>query len=293
LDAAGSNSGAGARLAIRLLQEAVEKGELDPWDIDVIGVVGGFLDHLQQRWQRRAGEGLKPSDGRGGRYEHDLAEASEAFLAAAVLVGLKAEVLEAQTFPQEPLEEPGWDLDPGEGTMPRPFPLPLRLERHLLRRPVAPPPLQRSVSLGELIQCLEDIADRLEEQEQKIRHGQRAKRYSQRAAIAQLKDLAHRETLPETTAALRTFVSQWLEDDIWVGFEELVHAWAQQAPAHLDQDRVGVFWALLFLCSQGTVKLEQRDGLHGCLTLSKIPAQGGQKRSLRSYQHQNRCLRWA
>ncbi|MCP4973875.1 MAG: segregation and condensation protein A, partial [Prochlorococcus sp.] len=31
----------GARLAIRLLQDAAVKGELDPWDVDVIAVVDG------------------------------------------------------------------------------------------------------------------------------------------------------------------------------------------------------------------------------------------------------------
>ena len=40
---------AGARLAIRLLQDAAERGELDPWDVDVIAVVDGFLDQLRQR----------------------------------------------------------------------------------------------------------------------------------------------------------------------------------------------------------------------------------------------------
>jgi segregation and condensation protein A len=40
---------AGARLAIRLLQEAAERGDLDPWDVDVIAVVDGFLDQLRQR----------------------------------------------------------------------------------------------------------------------------------------------------------------------------------------------------------------------------------------------------
>ena len=39
----------GARLAIRLLQDAAEQGDLDPWDVDVIAVVDGFLDQLRQR----------------------------------------------------------------------------------------------------------------------------------------------------------------------------------------------------------------------------------------------------
>lgn len=40
---------AGARLAIRLLQDAAERGEIDPWDVDVIAVIDGFLDQLRQR----------------------------------------------------------------------------------------------------------------------------------------------------------------------------------------------------------------------------------------------------
>ena len=89
---------AGARLAIRLLQDAAQRGDLDPWDVDVIAVVDGFLDQLRQRIEvpRQVEAALQ---GRGGSYERDLADSSEAFLAAGVLVGLKAEMLEAQTFP--------------------------------------------------------------------------------------------------------------------------------------------------------------------------------------------------
>ena len=101
---------AGARLAIRLLQDAAERGEIDPWDVDVIGVIDGFLDQLRQRMAVP-----RLAAGQGGSFEQDLAESSEAFLAASVLVGLKAEVLEAATFPAaHDLEDP-FDTDaPGE-----------------------------------------------------------------------------------------------------------------------------------------------------------------------------------
>ena len=69
----------GARLAIRLLQDAAERGDLDPWDVDVIAVVDGFLDQLRQRIEVPR---LVAVMGRGGSYEQDLAETSEAFLAA-------------------------------------------------------------------------------------------------------------------------------------------------------------------------------------------------------------------
>ncbi|MFM7652387.1 MAG: segregation/condensation protein A [Vulcanococcus sp.] len=264
---------AGARLAIRLLQDAAERGELDPWDVDVIAVVDGFLDQLRARIEVPRLVATASGAGQGGSYEQDLAETSEAFLAASVLVGLKAEVLEAQTFPPPPIEEDslafdvdadgqGWLLAPGVELPPRP-------ESHLLRRPVAPPPLQRPVTLGELIRQLEEIAERLEQEEGQSRTRSRSRRFSDRAVIEQVAALAHREKLPETTAALSQFLLEWPVAVEWCCFEALVQAWAAVAPEDLDCDRVGVFWALLFLCSQGRVELDQQGGLHGPLQLKR------------------------
>jgi segregation and condensation protein A len=147
---------AGARLAIRLLQDAAERGEIDPWDVDVIGVVDGFLDQLRQRIALPRLAAVS-----GGSFEQDLAESSEAFLAASVLVGLKAEVLEAATFPPEPIFEDAFDCeDGGEPSTIAGLALPRRPERHLLRRPVAPPPLPRPVSRGELVRQTAGILER-------------------------------------------------------------------------------------------------------------------------------------
>ncbi|MEX0589390.1 MAG: segregation/condensation protein A [Cyanobium sp.] len=268
----------GARLAIRLLQDAAERGELDPWDVDVIAVIDGFLDQLRQRIEvPRLVAAAVP--GRGGSYEQDLAETSEAFLAASVLVSLKAEVLEAATFPPQLLDEQdcGFDFDAdGQGWLVNPaMELPKRPERHLWRRPVAPPPLQRPVTLGELIRQLEEIAERLEQDEGRTRQRHRPKRYSERAAIEQVAALAHREKLPETTAALSKFLLSWDPSHDWAAFNDLVQAWAASveargAGAELDQDRVGVFWALLFLCHQGKVELDQQGGLFGPLQLRRL-----------------------
>ena len=260
----------GARLAIRMLQDAAERGEIDPWDVDVIAVVDGFLDQLRQRIELPAR--LTVVGGGGGRFERDLAQSSEAFLAASVLVGLKAELLEASTFPPEAPADDPFDLE-GEDAewQTSRWDMPRRPERHLLRRPVAPPPLRRSVSLGELIQQLEDIAAQLERGERAGRPRQRPRRYSERAAIAQVTALAHREKLPETTAALSRFLGDWdpIRSRQWVDFEALVRAWADGGDADLDHDRVDVFWALLFLCSQGKVELRQDGGLFGMLSLRK------------------------
>ena len=272
----GLNRGAdsGARLAIRLLQDAAERGELDPWDVDVIAVVDGFLDQLRQRIevpQQVAAQVQR----QGGSYEQDLADSSEAFLAASVLVGLKAEVLEAQTFPPEPLFEEGFEAELGEqGWLDPSFALPRRPERHLLRRPAAPPPLRRPVTLGELIEQLESIAEQLESDELQQRRRKRNKRLSEREAIAQVTALAHREKLPETTAALGVFLNDWEQALHWGDFEQLVGQWKQVSTADLDTDRVGVFWALLFLCSQGKVELAQEGSLYAPLRLKRLLAPG-------------------
>ncbi|MFO0104598.1 MAG: segregation/condensation protein A [Cyanobium sp.] len=264
----------GARLAIRLLQDAAERGDLDPWDVDVIAVVDGFLDQLHQRITvPRLAAAV------GGSYEQDLAETSEAFLAASVLVSLKAELLEASTLPPEPLLEHPFDPDAdgdGDGwAADAAQVLPRRPERHLWRRPVAPPPLQRPVTLGELIQQLEDIAERLERDGPQGHRRQRPRRFSERAAMEQVANLAHREKLPETTAALCGFLRQGPAAERWVSFETLVEAWSDAvsgrgAGADLDSDRVGVFWALLFLCHQGRLELEQEGGLFGPLQLRAL-----------------------
>jgi segregation and condensation protein A len=152
---------------------------------------------------------------------------------------------------------------------------------------VAPPPLQRPVTLGELIRQLEDIAERLEQEGGAGRPRARHRRYSERAAIAQVAALAHREKLPETTAALSRFLLRWAptaSGATWVGFDALVEAWAEAvesgsaatpAEEDLDRDRVGVFWALLFLSSQGKVELEQAGGLYGPLRLRSLREEAG------------------
>ncbi|MBM5801401.1 MAG: segregation and condensation protein A, partial [Cyanobacteria bacterium K_DeepCast_35m_m2_023] len=224
-----------------------------------------------------------------GSFEHDLAETSEAFLAASVLVSLKAEVLEAATFAASTTaddEGGSFDFDAdGQGWLVNPgLTLPSRPERHLWRRPVAPPPLQRPVTLGELIRQLEDIAERIENDELRSRNRHRPKRYSERAAIAQVAALAHREKLPETTAALSRFLLDWPDTHDWTDFDQLCHTWAAEVERKrhgedFDSDRPGVFWALLFLAHQGKVELQQQGGLFGPLSLRRL-LEAGESRQL-------------
>ena len=263
----------GARLAIRLLQDAAERGEIDPWDVDVIPVVDGFLDQLKQRIDipKKISQHFSQN---GGSYEVDLAQSSEAFLAASVLVGLKAEVLESEMFSVDvdvDVEDDS-DFDYGEqGWLDDTFQLPLRPERHLLRRPVAPPPFRRPVTLGELINQLETIAESLKNDELQNRRRSRQKKLSDREVIAQVSSLAHREKLPETTAALAIFINDWEQALYWVDFELLVQRWRENSVSEgLDTDRVGVFWALLFLCSQGKVEIDQKGSLFAPISLKRL-----------------------
>ena len=261
----------GARLAIRLLQDAAERGDIDPWDVDVIPVIDGFLDQLKQRIEipKKISEHFIQN---GGSYEVDLAQSSEAFLAASVLVGLKAEVLEAEIFSVDVDDQDDSEFDFGEqGWLDETFQLPSRPERHLFRRPVAPPPFRRPVTLGELINQLETIAESLKNDELQNRRKLRQKKLSDREVIAQVSSLAHREKLPETTAALAIFLNDWEQALHWVDFELLVERWSEDSASEdLDTDRVGVFWALLFLCSQGKVEIDQKDSLFSPLSLKRL-----------------------
>ena len=70
------------------------------------------------------------------------------------------------------------------------------------------------------------------------------------------------------------FLNGWEEALQWVNFERLVLRWSDVAAEDLDKDRVGVFWALLFLSSQGQVELEQVGSLHGPIRLKRLLAPG-------------------
>ena len=58
-------------MLIKFLQDAAGKGELDPWDIDVISVIDSFLEQYSQTFKKNSD--IKNS------YQKDLSETSEAF----------------------------------------------------------------------------------------------------------------------------------------------------------------------------------------------------------------------
>lgn len=213
-----------ADTAIAVLIDLAERGEIDPWDVQVVDVFDRCLQEIAT-----------------GHYQ-DLHHSGQAFLYAAVLILLKSDSLldleQAEPTPdlEETLEE---DLGlPG---------LPIQLERHLQRRPVAPPPQRRPVSLAELIDHLKTMAVEMEKRtvHRQPRPTTVRRRPSNIKAITQL---AHQENLTEMAQEVESLLQTHGLGAEWLDLEALLQ---------FKNDRVGVFWALLFLSSQSKVELDQ------------------------------------
>ena len=135
-----------ANEAIALLIDLAQQGEINPWDVQVIEVIDRYLSTL-----------ALDEDSEPGRRNADLSQSGQAFLWASMLVLLKADTLERLEEPEEPEFNEEEEFEPIETRLPQ------HLERHLRRRPVAPPPKRRPVTLQELIEQLQEMAAQLDE----------------------------------------------------------------------------------------------------------------------------------
>jgi len=252
---------------IKFLQDAAGRGDLDPWDIDVISVIDSFLDQF--------GNNLKDSANNQISFQKDLSETSEALFGASVLVNLKAQVLESDVFPVDSPNFDEYDEIDNQEWIDEGFDIPKYPEQYLRRRSVAQPALKRSSTLGELVSQLESIAEIIETQDLLLKKRQRNKKYSDKALISKVQSLAHREKLPETTKALGKFLDGWETALQWVDFEYLVKIWQSVVKNDLDKDRLGVFWALLFLSSENKIQIQQKESLYGPIQIKRIIPKGG------------------
>jgi segregation and condensation protein A len=222
-----------AQTAIALLTDMAERGEIDAWDVQVVDVFDRCLNELAQKNQQ------------------DLSHSGQVFLYASMLVLLKSDSLlgiEA-TEPDQDLDFlEDFPLDLAERTA-----LPLNLERCLQRRSAAPPLQRRRVTLKELISHLEKIAATVENPSHRQR-SRTVQRQSKTAAIKSITQLAHQENLVEIAAEIEEFLTlHWPQispQQGWLDLERLLE---------FKNDRVGIFWALLFLCSQSKVELHQDE----------------------------------
>ncbi|ALF51596.1 chromosome segregation protein ScpA [Nostoc piscinale CENA21] len=241
---------------ITLLIDQAERGEIDPWDVKVIEVIDRYLEFMAPEATTKG-------------YEADLSQSGQAFLSASMLVLFKANTLmqwsTAGDVP-EILEDDGiTDLENGLSHQRR-----LPLELQLRRRPSAMPPPKRRVTLQELIEQLQLMANQLK-LVQKVDKPARVKRQPSVRTMRQALELAHQENLTEVAQELeellRSAAQELFQEQNYVTLEQLVQLWSQnQQPQHNNSHHesehshlVGVFWALLLLSAQSKVELFQAE----------------------------------
>lgn len=250
-----------AQNAISTLLDLAQRGEIDPWDVQVIEVIDRYLSRLN------LGDVLEED-----AQATDLPQSGQAFVWASMLVLLKAQTLQLleEADAEEAVEEMETEL-----AMATEQPLPPRLEQYIRRRAAAPPPRRRRVTLPELIEQIKQMATILEQPPSQRRvQRRRVRPQSQAQAAETIAGLAHSENLTEMAESLEKFLqSCWGEiklDQGWLLLEELLRLWTQQivGQSHPPQpspdsvsktDRVGVFWALLLLSAQSKVELSQQE----------------------------------
>jgi len=217
-----------AQDAIAILLDLAKKGEIDPWDVQVVEVFDRVLSQLAAINQR------------------DLSGSGQAFLYASMLVLLKADSLTEAESPEDEAfaEAPILDLIDTQ--------LPQNLERHLRRRAAAQPLQRRRITLNELISQLKVVAAAVEQPGRS--RSRRPSPPSRSQALRAIAQLAHQENLSEVAAEIEQFLSQrWLQvsqGQDWLDLDQLLE---------FRNDRVGVFWALLFLSAQSKVELSQSE----------------------------------
>ena len=261
-----------AQEAIATLTELAQRGEIDPWNVQVIEVIDRFLDELGLN-----NDNIQPENYK----ETDLPQSGQAFLWASKLVLFKADTLERLTQVEEEFEDELWEDEIQQNRR-----LPLKLENHIRRRPSAPPPKTRRVTLEELIEQIKQIEKEIENTTIKPRKVA-PRKHSKKEATRLVKQLAHDENLTEIALRLEQFLAiklpQLSPGNHSIPLEKLVDWWsdphlssdnmlALSNPSenkHQGKDKVGVFWALLLLSSQSKVELSQKKFYHD-LTITPL-----------------------
>ncbi len=230
-------------IGIALLIDMAQRGEIDPWDVQVIDVIDRVLSQLR----------ASNSNDDTTTVEAELSQSGQIFLYASMLVLLKADSLAPAPETSEMFPEALESEDSSDGSLKQK--LPLHLERQLRRRAVARPPQQRRVTLQELIDQLQLMTKTIAQQQKRI-PTRRKSSLSRAEAADTISQLAHQENLSEVAEQLEYFLannwSKMAQGSDWLDLEQLL-AWQPQ------QDKVGVFWALLLLSAQSKVELAQEE----------------------------------
>lgn len=244
--------------AIALLIDLAERGEIDPWDVQVIDVVDRFLSRLII------------SD------RHDLHESGQAMLYAAMLVLLKANSLAAQAnYDQEAAcGEQSEDLNELENELAIALRLPTDFDKRLRRLPVARPPQARRITLDELIAQIEAIAEVVDRKSSKSSKRPIQGKIARKAAMKAIAQLAHKENLSEMVEEIERYFLAHPDTEIEIS--DL---------AAVFNDRVGVFWGLLLMSAQSKVELSQAE-FYGKIQIKPIlPAPATKEANLVNMPH--------
>lgn len=235
--------------AIAILIDLAQKGEIDPWDVQVIDVIDRFLKDLEINSEMYGEKGLSHS--------------GQAFLWASMLVLLKANTLEELEI-QEIESEIELELEEIEENKKRN--LPISLENYIRRRPAGPVTKKRRVTLQELIEHIQQIAAEIES---KPATTPKRNYNSRRENIRVITELAHNENLTEMAGQLEQFLDSYFEQlangNEWLSLDNLLPSWHEingfqySENQEKKHDKVGIFWALLLLSSESKVELSQEE----------------------------------
>ena len=215
---------------IALLIDLAQRGEIDPWDVQVIEVIDRYLSKL-----------ILATEAAQGSCEADLSQSGQAFLSASMLVLFKANTLIELESPEAALDQSEDDflLEAEDGT---PAKLRLPLDRQLRRRPVALPPQKRRVTLQELIDQLQLMATQLQLSQEamapstKTNNTRRLNSQSRAQAAHAIAELAHQENLTEVAGELEQFLNRHshcipTQEQDWLNLDQLVELWTQAKPS--------------------------------------------------------------
>lgn len=225
-----------AELGIEILLRLAEKGELDPWDVDIVEATDRCLADLD------------------ATDRHDLRLCGRALHCATILLRLKAEAMaseldEALSPPVEdmPGMDDDWvdfgDLGDPDGESPD-RPSPQILDLALVRRQGLRQPRRRRVTLAELIAELKKMKaeEPLQLKPNPIR------RATQADIKARTIGLAHDEDVEGDARNLAEHLAVRFQHEPRISFARL-------ATEHMEDRRL--FLALMFLAHWGVLELEQ------------------------------------
>jgi segregation and condensation protein A len=214
---------------VEILVQMAERGEIDPWNIDIVEVTDRFLSELERR------------------KELDLRISGRTLFYAALLLRMKSEYLD---LPAEGEEEEYLDeeegFDPGEG-FPEGAGGPIeQLEREIRRRLDRKNLRKRPVTLFELILELKNA-----EKEQRRRQRFRSPFPMDIIDVEEVVGIAHEEAYHEAATAVLCQCEETITAEGVITLHELA--------ALLGKRIFEVYIPLLFLMSEGKLTLWQEE----------------------------------